>query len=98
VARILLAEDDEIMRITIQDRLEKHQWHVDAVPSGKEAAERLKKKNYHLVISDIRMPGLDGWQLLKFALQSSPYTDIIMMTAFGSVDDAIESLKKGAAD
>ncbi|MEJ2268931.1 MAG: sigma-54 dependent transcriptional regulator [Desulfobulbaceae bacterium] len=98
MARILLAEDDEIMRITIQDRLEKHQWHVDAVPSGKEAAERLKKKNYHLVISDIRMPGLDGWQLLKFALQSSPYTDIIMMTAFGSVDDAIESLKKGAAD
>ncbi|MGB6289198.1 MAG: sigma-54 dependent transcriptional regulator [Desulfobulbales bacterium] len=98
MARILLAEDDEIMRITIQDRLEKHQWHVDAVPNGKEAAERLKKKNYHLVISDIRMPGLDGWQLLKFALQSSPYTDIIMMTAFGSVDDAIESLKKGAAD
>jgi len=98
VARILLAEDDEIMRITIQDRLEKHQWHVDAVPNGKEAAVRLKKKNYHLVISDIRMPGLDGWQLLKFALQSSPYTDIIMMTAFGSVDDAIESLKKGAAD
>ncbi len=98
MARILLAEDDEIMRITIQDRLEKHQWHVDAVPNGKEAAERLQKENYHLVISDIRMPGLDGWQLLKFALQSSPYTDFIMMTAFGSVDDAIESLKKGAAD
>lgn len=98
MARILLAEDDEIMRITIQDRLEKHQWHVDAVPNGKEAAERLKKENYHLVISDIRMPGLDGWQLLKYGLQSSPYTDFIMMTAFGSVDDAIESLKKGAAD
>jgi two-component system response regulator AtoC len=98
MARILLAEDDEIMRITIQDRLEKNKWHVDSVTNGKEAAERLKKENYHLVISDIRMPGFDGWQLLKFVRQSSPYTDIIMMTAFGSVDDAIESLKKGAAD
>jgi len=98
MARILLAEDDEIMRITVQDRLEKHKWYVDAVPNGREAVERLKKENYHLVISDIRMPGLDGWQLLKNVQQLSPYTDIIMMTAFGSVDDAIESLKKGAAD
>jgi two-component system response regulator AtoC len=98
MARILLAEDDEIMRITIQDRLKKNKWHVDAVPNGKEAVESLQKENYHLVISDIRMPGLDGWQLLKFVRQSSPYTDIMMMTAFGSVDDAIESLKKGAAD
>ena len=98
MARILLAEDDEIMRITIQDRLEKHQWHVDAVPNGKEAAERLQKENYHLVISDIRMPGVDGRQLLQFIRQNSPFTDIIMMTAYGSVDDAIESLKKGAAD
>jgi len=98
MARILLAEDDEIMRITVQDRLQKNKWHVDAVPNGKEAAERLEKENYHLVISDIRMPGFDGWQLLKFVQQTSPYTDVIMMTAFGSVDDAIESLKKGAAD
>jgi len=98
MARILLAEDDEIMRITIQDRLAKNRWHVDAVPNGQQAVDRLKKENYHLVISDIRMPGLDGWQLLKFVRQSSPYTDIIMMTAFGSVDDAIESLKMGAAD
>ena len=98
MARILLAEDDEIMRITVQDRLEKNKWHVDAAANGKEAADRLKKENYHLVISDIRMPGIDGWELLKTIRQSSPYTDIIMMTAFGSVDDAIESLKKGAAD
>jgi len=98
MARILLAEDDEIMRITIQDRLEKHHWHVDAVPNGKEAVTRLENENYHLVISDIRMPGLDGWQLLKFVQKTVPNTDIIMMTAFGSVDDAIESVKDGAAD
>ncbi len=98
MARILLAEDDEIMRITVQDRLEKNNWHVDAVPNGSDAEKRLQEENYHLVISDIRMPGVDGWQLLKYVRQSLPLTDIIMMTAFGSVDDAIESLKNGAAD
>ena len=98
MARILLAEDDEIMRITLQDRLERHKWHVDAVPNGKDAVERLETENYHLVISDIRMPGLDGWQLLKFVQKNAPHTDIIIMTAFGSVDDAIEAVKNGASD
>lgn len=96
--RILLAEDEEIMRITIQDRLEKHNWDVDAVQNGSEAADKLEKHNYHLVISDIRMPNMDGIQLLELVRQTSPYSDIIMMTAYGSVDDAIGCLKKGAAD
>ncbi|MHB8790741.1 MAG: sigma-54-dependent transcriptional regulator [Desulfobulbaceae bacterium] len=96
--RILLAEDDEIMRITVQDRLARNHWHVDAVANGREAADRLKQHNYHLVISDIRMPGMDGMQLLDLVRQSTPYTDIIMMTAYGSVDDAIACLQRGAAD
>ena len=96
MARILLAEDDDIMRITVQDRLEKHKWHVDAVPNGKEALERLKGENYHLVISDIRMPGLDGTRLLKEIIRMSPETDVILMTAYGSVENAVDCLKKGA--
>jgi len=98
MTRILLAEDDDIMRITVQDRLEKNKWNVDAVPNGKEAAERLKKENYHLVISDIRMPGLDGVSLLNEIIKISPETDVILMTAYGSVENAVECLKKGAAD
>jgi len=96
--RILLAEDDEIMRITVKDRLEKHHWYVDAVEDGREAARQLKDHNYHLVISDIRMPGIDGLELLEQVRQLASFTDIIMMTAYGSVDDAIDCLKKGAAD
>jgi len=96
--RILLAEDEEIMRITIHDRLKKHNWDVDAVHNGVEAVKKLKQKNYHLIISDIRMPGLDGLELLDTVRQTSPFSDIIMMTAYGSVDDAIGCLKKGAAD
>jgi len=96
--RILLAEDEEILLITIRDRLEKHNWDVDAVQNGVDAAEKLKERNYHLVISDIRMPGLDGLALLDLVRETAPFTDIIMMTAYGSVDDAIGCLKKGAAD
>ena len=98
MARILLAEDDEIMRITVRDRLEKHHWQVDAVENGSEALEKLKRHNYHLVISDIRMPGIDGLQILDLVHQSAPFTDIIMMTAYGGVDHAVDCLKKGAAD
>ncbi|MDD3619912.1 MAG: sigma-54 dependent transcriptional regulator [Desulfobulbaceae bacterium] len=98
MARILLVEDDDIMRITIQDRLERHELDVDAVENGLRAIDRLKKNNYHLVISDIRMPGISGLELLETVRQEAPYTDIIMMTAYGSVDDAIGCMTKGAAD
>ncbi len=95
---ILLVEDDEIMRITVQDRLRRQKWDVEAVAGGMEAMERLRQRNYHLVISDIRMPGMDGLELLDLVRSHSPFTDIIMMTAYGSVEDAIDCLKKGATD
>jgi two-component system, NtrC family, response regulator AtoC len=98
MSRILLVEDDDIMRITIQDRLEKHELDVDAAQNGQEAVDLLKRHNYHLVISDIRMPGIDGLQLLEIVRQEAPYTDIIMMTAYGSVDNAIDCMTRGAAD
>jgi len=98
MTRILLAEDDEIMRITIQDRLERHNWNVDTAVNGKEALEKIKACNYHIVVSDIRMPELGGMELLETISKLAPETDVIMMTAYGSVDDAINCLKKGATD
>jgi len=86
------------MRITIQDRLQKHELDVDAAQNGQEAIDLLKRHNYHLVISDIRMPGIDGLQLLATVRQEAPYTDIIMMTAYGSIDNAIDCMTRGAAD
>lgn len=96
--RILLAEDDEIMRITVQDRLIKEGWEVEAVVNGTEALQRIRETSYHLIISDIRMPGIDGLELLRQVHKDTPYTDMFMMTAYGSVDDAIDCLKNGAAD
>ncbi|MFZ5776366.1 MAG: sigma-54-dependent transcriptional regulator [Thermodesulfobacteriota bacterium] len=96
--RILLAEDDEIMRITLSDRLRKHGWQVDEACDGREALALLKKNAYHLLISDIRMPHAGGEALLAEVLHHSPATDVIFMTAYGSVEDAVQCLKKGAAD
>jgi two-component system response regulator AtoC len=96
--RILLAEDDDIMRETLFDRLLKNGWQVDGVKNGKEALSLAEQNYYNLVLSDIRMPGLDGTLLLNKILRISPDTDVIMMTAFGSVENAVDCLKKGAAD
>ncbi len=96
--RILLAEDDEIMRITVEDRLRRENWTVDAVDDGLKAKKCLEHNNYHLVLSDIRMPGLSGVELLEQVRQLTPPPDIIMMTAYGSVDDAVSCMKKGAVD
>ncbi|MDH3393405.1 MAG: response regulator, partial [Desulfobulbaceae bacterium] len=62
-ARILLVEDDEIMRVTLYDRLRKQHWQVDQAEDGKNALRMIEAEEYHLVLSDIRMPGLDGNQL-----------------------------------
>ncbi len=96
--RILLAEDDEIMRVTLCDRLVRNGWQVDQAENGKVALAQIKLHSYHLVISDIRMPHLDGTQLLEEIMCSSPDTDVIFMTAFGNVEDAVVCLKKGAID
>jgi len=96
--KILLVEDDEIMRISVQDRLERYGWDVDVATDGKVAVEMLDKAGYQLIISDVKMPNLDGMQLLKHIRETTPYTDTIMMTAHGNVENAIDCLKQGASD
>ncbi len=98
MVRILLAEDDEIMRISVYDRLKQFDWQIDQVENGLDAVTMLEKNDYHLVISDIRMPKMDGLTLLGKIKELSPETDIIIMTAYGSVNDALDCLRKGASD
>lgn len=95
---ILLAEDDEIMRVSVSDRLNSQGWQVDEAEDGNKALQLIYKKQYNLLLSDIRMPGFDGVSLLKKIQDHSPATDVIMMTAYGSVQNAIDCMKMGAAD
>lgn len=96
--RILLAEDDEIIRISVSDRLKQYGWLVDEAEDGMKAATMVEKQQYNLVISDIRMPKLNGISLLGRIREQCQETDVIIMTAYGSIDDALACLRKGAAD
>lgn len=98
MVEILLAEDDEIMRVSVYDALRKYGWNVDEAEDGLAAKRLCDKKQYNLLISDIRMPGMDGIALLRHVLKQSPDTDVIIMTAYGSVDDAISCLREGASE
>lgn len=96
--RILVAEDEEIMRITVVDHLRHQGWLVDETADGGQALELIKAKRYQLLLSDIRMPGLDGETLLGEVKKLAPSTEVVMMTAHGSTDTAVKCLKIGAAD
>ncbi len=96
--RIMIAEDEEIMRITVADHLRSEGWQVDEVSGGNEALALLQKQSYDIIVSDIRMPGMDGEKLLTAVKQQSPATEVIMMTAHGSTAHAVACLKQGAAD
>ncbi|MDR9501618.1 MAG: sigma-54 dependent transcriptional regulator [Desulfurivibrionaceae bacterium] len=97
-APILLAEDDEIMRITLIDRLQQKGWQVDEAVDGRQALDKIKTKQYQVIISDIRMPHATGFDILEALQKAAVPTDIIFMTAYGSVEDAVECLKRGASD
>ena len=95
---ILVAEDEEIMRITVIDYLRAQGWQVDAAETGSQALEMIKKNRYQIMLSDIRMPGMNGETLLGEVKFLAPRTEVVMMTAHGSTSTAISCLKKGAAD
>ncbi len=97
-ARILVAEDEEIMRITVLDHLRDQGWIADEAETGSQALELVKANRYELLLSDIRMPGMDGETLLTEVKKLSPRTEVVMMTAHGSTDQAVNCLKQGAAD
>lgn len=98
IPRILVAEDEEIMRVTVRDHLRSQGWLADEAETGTKALEMIRANRYELVLSDIRMPGMSGEALLTDIKRMSPRTEVILMTAYGSSDNAVNCLKKGAAD
>ncbi len=96
--RILVAEDEEIMRITVVDHLRSQGWQADEADNGRAALELIKTNSYQLLLSDIRMPGMDGESLLAEVKQLAPRTEVVMMTAHGTTDTAVNCLRLGAAD
>jgi len=96
--RILIVDDEELVRDFISDVLLRMGYAPLAAPTGEKAIEYLEKSEYDLVITDFRMPGLSGDDVLKKAVSLWPDCRVIMITAFGTIDHAVEAMKLGAHD
>lgn len=95
---ILVVEDEENLRHLLTVLLKKQGYRVDSAADGAEALEKLAGSRYHFVLSDILMPGLDGREMLREILARQIHTTVIMMSAYGTIDTAIECMQLGAYD
>jgi len=95
---ILVVDDEESMREFLSIMLHREGYQVEAVADGAQAIALLKEKGYDLIISDIKMPRVDGFQLLAHVKDRWPETVVIMVTAFSSTEEAVEAMKQGAYD
>jgi two-component system, NtrC family, response regulator AtoC len=95
---ILVVDDDARMRELIVKVLAREGYSVRPLPRGQEVLQTLEDEPADLVISDIRMPEMDGLALLQEVKRVAPETSVLMMTAFGSIDTAVQAIKAGACD
>ncbi len=97
-SRILLVDDEEAIRNSLGEILRIEGYNVVPAESGEAAVEVLKKEFFDLVLLDIKMPGMDGLEVLRFINQSGIETKVILLTAHGSLESAIDALREGAHD
>jgi len=97
-ARILIVDDEATIRDTLCTVLKEEGFDAESAENGRAALEKIQQNNYDLVITDLRMPEMDGLELLKAVKLNSPQTSVIIITAYGSMESAIEALRLGAFD
>jgi two-component system response regulator PilR (NtrC family) len=95
---LLLVDDESALRTVIAERLVEHGFDVTEAASGERALELLNEFAFDIVISDLRLPGVDGRQVIEAAVQRYPGIIAIVVTGYGTVKDAVEAIKRGAAD
>jgi two-component system response regulator FlrC len=97
-AKVLLVEDDRALRDALADTLELGGYAFRAVESAEAALQALAEEGFGLVISDVNMPGMDGHQLLGVIRSRYPQVPVLLMTAYGAVERAVDAMRQGAAD
>ena len=96
--RILIVEDEKLIRWSIRERLKEEGYEVDEAESGREAFRKLQEEDFDLLALDFRLPDLTGIDILERVHRESPEVSVIMMTAYGTVESAVEAMKLGAFD
>jgi len=98
MANIIVVDDDKVLRKNLAFYLKSQSYDVDTAESGEEAIERAKNKFYDILVSDIRMVKMSGFELMKKIKKDHPATEIIFVTGYGNIPMAVEAIQGGAAD
>lgn len=96
--KILVIDDDDGVRTTLSDLLRCKGYYICEAFSGKDAIEMVKSEDFDIVLLDLMMPRMDGIDTLRELRRLSPKTRVIMITAFATVENAVDAIKKGASD
>lgn len=98
LARILAVDDEEIVLDAIRKILTGAGYSIDTVESGREALTLVQKNKYDFVFTDLRMPDMEGMELVKAVKFLRPATDVVVITGFASIESAVDTMKSGAMD
>ncbi|OGP66047.1 MAG: hypothetical protein A3K22_05015, partial [Deltaproteobacteria bacterium RBG_16_42_7] len=96
--KILIVDDDDELRANLSGILRGKGYHTDEASSGKEAIKKALLGEFDIVLLDLMMPKMSGMDVLTELRKLKPKTKVIMITAFASIDNAVEAIKKGASD
>jgi DNA-binding NtrC family response regulator len=96
--RILVVDDELVVRESLYHWFTREGYDTQTAASGKEALEKLAKENFDTLFVDMKMPGMSGFELLETVKQTYPDTTVVIITAYGSIDSAIQAMKAGASD
>ena len=98
MSRILVIDDERSIRNTLKDILEYEKYEVDLAEDGIKALDKVKIAQFDIILCDIKMPGMDGIEVLEKLTELTPDTPVVMISGHGNIDTAVESIKKGAFD
>ncbi|MBW2410375.1 MAG: sigma-54-dependent Fis family transcriptional regulator, partial [Deltaproteobacteria bacterium] len=98
VAPILVVDDEPDMRSALSHSIHRCGFEVESAASGPEAVVKFKKNTYSLVVTDVKMPEMGGVELLEKIRKLAPQIPVIMITAFGTINNAVEAMQEGASD
>jgi DNA-binding response OmpR family regulator len=97
-ARILVVDDESSIRLVLRDRLSQAGYEVTTAASGEEALGRLQEAAFDLMLLDLKMPGIDGLQVMEQATDLAPGTGVIILTAHATLDSAVQAMRHGGDD
>jgi len=98
MSKILVIDDERSIRNTLKDILEYEKYEVELAEDGNKGLEKVKGAEFDIILCDIKMPGIDGIEVLEKLGEMTPDTPVVMISGHGNIDTAVESIKKGAYD